>query len=311
MITAGLLTRAAARLRPRLTTTALHTAVTAASTLHGSGPVLVLPPLRRVVVLAPHPDDETIGCGGTIARLAAAGTRVTVVAVTDGEATIGSPHGPRRTAEQRRHELALACTQLGVGPPVTLGLPDGGLPRASAPLVAAVRRILDAEAPDAVFAPWPLEAHADHRAVTRALVTAAAVDTTVYGYEAHTPIPAPTHVFDITPTLARKRAALRAHATAGLAFDLEACLGLARWRSLATGAGRGAAEAFLCARAADLRPVMDAADAAHTAVHAPGRVAGTAPDVPGPAARRGRRLTHSDLASERLPLPSPRRSARG
>ena len=77
------------------------------------------------MVLAPHPDDETIGCGGTIARLTATGTQVTVVLVTDGEATIGSPHHRATTALLRRAEASAACAALGAEPPIALGLAHG------------------------------------------------------------------------------------------------------------------------------------------------------------------------------------------
>ena len=299
MTGAGLLTRVAARLRQRVGPDALRTVLAAASTVGGSGPVLVLPPLRRVLVLAPHPDDESIGAGGTIARLAGAGTHVTVLLVTDGEATIGSPDGPAQTGRRRRDEMALACAQLGVPPPVPLGLPDGELATVLPTLTDALRGILLDEAPDAVIAPWPFERHEDHRVVTRALVAAAAGDLPVYGYESHTPIPAPSHVFDISATLAHKRAALRAHATAGLAFELEACLGLARWRALATDAGHGAAEAFLLASAADLGPLLDAADACWANPAGP-------PAGATPSPRAGRRRTHSEPPADRLPLVTPR-----
>lgn len=296
---AGLLTRVAARLRPRVGTTALRTALATGSAIVGSGPVLVLPPLRRVLVLAPHPDDESIGCGGTIARLAHAGVRVTVLLVSDGEATIGSPDGRIATGRRRRHEMALACAQLGVGAPVPLGLPDGRLAAVSDELTAALQPILRTEQPEAVFAPWPFERHDDHRAVTRALVAAAATDLPIYGYEAHTPIPAPTHVFDITATLPHKRAALRAHATAGLAFELEACLGLARWRALVTDAGHGAAEAFLRAPAGGLGPLLDAADACWST---DGGAPGARPVDTSPVARPAAGSAPSVRTRKRLPL---------
>jgi N-acetylglucosamine malate deacetylase 1 len=241
------LVRFAARHRRRLPTRVAGVAVELTSLVSPQVPLLVLPSVRRALVVAPHPDDESIGCGGTIARLTRAGTRVDVLLVTDGEATIGSAAGPAETARRRRGEAIEAAQRLGARAPIALALPDGAVAGALGCLVAALETLVVDLDPDVLLVPWPLEAHRDHRAITAALVQLPheARRAEVWGYEAHTPIPLPDRVVDITDVVETKRVALRCHATAAGAFDLEACLGLARWRSLATRAGAGAAEAFL------------------------------------------------------------------
>ncbi|OHV34222.1 hypothetical protein BCD49_24760 [Pseudofrankia sp. EUN1h] len=117
-------------------------------------------PPGRVVVVAPHPDDETLGVGGTLALLAALAVPVVVVAVTDGEAS-----HPGRADELRRirvAERAEALRRLGLaGTEVhRLGLPDGGV---SATAVAARLRPL-VTAADLVLAPWRRDGHPDHDA---------------------------------------------------------------------------------------------------------------------------------------------------
>lgn len=215
-----------------------------ASLLPGELPVAGPPTARRVVVVAPHPDDETIGCGGTLALLADAGADVQVVVVTDGEATIGSPHAPEETAARRRREAAAACTVLGVAPPTFLGLPDGRLPEVPAAVAHGVGGVIDVVDPDLVLAPWPLDRHPDHRLCAAVVGDLVDEGVAIWGYEAHVPL-TPTRAVDVTGVVERKRAALQAHATAALAMDLEATLGLNRWRSIPTTGGTGWVEAFL------------------------------------------------------------------
>jgi LmbE family N-acetylglucosaminyl deacetylase len=114
-----------------------------------------------VIVVAPHPDDEVLGVGGTVALLAGAGAEVIAVAVTDGEAS-----HPQRRAElrvTRPRESAAAAAVLGTTPSVThrLGLPDGGVDAAYvADALASIVRPADL-----VIAPWILDGHPDHEAV--------------------------------------------------------------------------------------------------------------------------------------------------
>jgi LmbE family N-acetylglucosaminyl deacetylase len=82
---------------------------------------------RRLIVIAPHPDDEILGMGGTAAALAEVGVDVSVVSVTDGGASHpGSPTYGRGDLERvRRLESITALGDLGLAPPHRLGLPDG------------------------------------------------------------------------------------------------------------------------------------------------------------------------------------------
>ena len=128
----------------------------------------------RVVVVAPHPDDEVLGVGGLLALLAAAGSAVELVAVTDGEAS--NPGGsvpPHELAARRRVETAAALDRLGVRARVAhLQLPDGGAEDLEEPVLDAL-----ALRPDEwLLAPWSRDGHPDHEAVGRACATAAARD---------------------------------------------------------------------------------------------------------------------------------------
>ena len=114
-------------------------------------------PAGPYLVFAPHPDDETIGMGGTIALAAEQGIAVTVVVVTDGA------HGS--DAAERRQEMHRAAGVLGIAEVVFLEMEDrrvaaDGLPR------ERLCELMDSVQPGAVFLPSLSEYHPDHRAVT-------------------------------------------------------------------------------------------------------------------------------------------------
>jgi LmbE family N-acetylglucosaminyl deacetylase len=225
--------------------------------LCGTGPVVGLPTVSRALIVAPHPDDESIGCGGTAALLTAAGAEVGVVFATDGEATRGSDLPPAKLAPRRRDEARRATQLLGIRAPVFLGLPDGALSERTSELSRALTDELRRARPELLLVPSPLEEHPDHRAVNTALFQAAQAGQAglaglhglhgpfeVWGYETSTPLPA-NRIVDITSVLAQKEEALAAHATASLAFDITAIVGLNRYRSVHGLMGRGWAEAYL------------------------------------------------------------------
>ncbi len=206
------------------------------------GPALLPgPPPGPVLVLAPHPDDETIGAGGAIARHVQAGDEVTVVVATSGERTRG---GGGEVAEAREAECVAACATLGVErPPVFLRLPDGDLGGSVEVLANELRR-LGASA-GAVYAPSVLDPHRDHRAANVGLARAA-LDAEVYGYEVWSPGPVDV-LLDVGKVFGRKQRALRCYATALERVDyVRTATGLAAYRSGAGGLGGvGHAEGFL------------------------------------------------------------------
>ena len=224
--------------------------------LRGSNPVTGLPPFRRALVVAPHPDDEILGCGGTMALLTNSGTSVTVITATDGEATKGSRFSPDETARRRRAEAERAAAVAGATPRF-LGLTDGSLCEQVVELTAALRAAIAELEPEAVFAPWLLDGTLDHRAVAEALGGALAEGGAdgrpeVWGYEVWTAL-VPNRIIEITSVIARKREALAAHRTASPGLDLSAGEGLGRWRTMQSLGGRGWAEAFLATSAGQYR----------------------------------------------------------
>lgn len=211
----------------------------------GEGMARGLPTFERVLVCAPHPDDETIMCGGTVALLTDAGAAVTLVVASDGEATLGSDLPQPRIAAARRSEAERAAAVLGIADVRFLGEPDGELSGRVPALTVALAQALRATEAQLVLVPWFLDATADHRAVALALARARpGEDVEVWGGEVWAPLPA-NRLVDVSAAVERKRAALACHVTAHGAFDLEAMLGLSRYRSVQGFRGRGHAEAFL------------------------------------------------------------------
>jgi LmbE family N-acetylglucosaminyl deacetylase len=220
-------------------------ALLALRSLGGDGPLIGVPRLRSVAVLAAHPDDESLGCAGTVALLRRSGAAVTVAFATDGEATRGAATAPDETARRRREEAKEACRLLGVEDVAFWGLPDGALASAVADLAPAIGAL--AVGRDGLMMPWFLDGHPDHEALSAALASAAVpADLEVWGFETWATLPA-NRIVDVTSVWDCKRSAIAAHRTAAQAFDLEAALGLNRWRSIHGLMGRGYAEAFLAA----------------------------------------------------------------
>ncbi len=121
---------------------------------------------RRLIVVAPHPDDEVIGMGGMLADLVAAGRAVFVVAVTDGDAS-HPPHarwkGRRirdvrvREREEGLRRLALPGCRIH-----RLRIPDGEIARYRPFLVASLKDLVGKD--DCIVATWRSDGHPDHDA---------------------------------------------------------------------------------------------------------------------------------------------------
>lgn len=124
------------------------------------------------LVLAPHPDDETIGCGATIARKRATGTPVRVVVAADGRSSHRSAViDPETLARIRSDEVAAACGVLGVAEPdlVRLGFEDDTLAARIDELTERIADELDTVRPDEVLVAASRDWHVDHRALNAAL----------------------------------------------------------------------------------------------------------------------------------------------
>jgi LmbE family N-acetylglucosaminyl deacetylase len=195
------------------------------------------PPKGRVLVFAPHADDEVIGVGGTLALHRSQGDPVRVVVMTAG--TTGDPEKRfgGALAERRREEALAGGKELDVEDYRFWGYPDGFELSATdlADLAARAATEIADFRPSLVYLPWEREVHLDHwnawRIATRALEGAGG-SPRAYGFEVWTPCVAQV-VVDVTEVWDRKVAALRRHASQLHYTDhLSKTLGLNAHRSL-------------------------------------------------------------------------------
>lgn len=201
----------------------------------------------NVLVIAPHPDDEVIGCGGTLCKHSAKGDRVVAAFLTSGE--LGLKHLAREQAWQiREAEARKAAKILKLGALEFLHLPDWTSNERVREGARLLHPILKRETPRLIYLPHPREWHPDHQAALPILRTAlrgaGMPQPELRGYEVWTPLAEHDHVEDITAVMALKLRALRAHRSQLCGFDYErAVKGLNQFRG-ALAAKSGYAEVF-------------------------------------------------------------------
>ena len=137
-------------------------------------PVLDVDDCRTLILVAAHPDDETLGLGATAAMLSRRGVTVQVVAVTDGEAAYPDEIGGRRElAKLRRDELAAAAEALGLPTPIFLRIPDGEVQGHERRLSARLGVMLAGfDRGTWCATTWRGDGHPDHEATGRAAAAA-------------------------------------------------------------------------------------------------------------------------------------------
>lgn len=142
---------------------------------HNSFPAVDLADCPGMVIIAPHPDDETLGLGATAAELVASGARVQVVSVSDGGGAYpdATAFDRVRLEKTRRAELAKAMQLLGLPEPVSLGLPDGRLGEHEKKMADMFTEILEGNPGLWCAVTWRGDGHPDHEAAGRAAAVAA------------------------------------------------------------------------------------------------------------------------------------------
>lgn len=184
-----------------------------------------------VLILAPHPDDESLGCGGLIASCCAASRPPVVAILTDGSASHPGSRlfPPARLAALREQEARLAVKRLGLADDrlVFLRERDTMAPHAGPAFDAIVQRLVRLAADHgcrAVIAPWQFDPHCDHEAAALigASVSRAAglrlMSYPVWGWTLSDDTEMDTVAtqgwrLDIAPHLETKRQAIAAHAS--------------------------------------------------------------------------------------------------
>lgn len=171
-------------------------------------------PRGKVVVIAPHPDDEAIGCGGAAILHRLAGDPVRVLVITDGRAGDCNNKWPQNEyVAMRRRESIEAGKVTGISDYTFLDFPDSCVITENDMNFVSLRILewLRLDPPDIVYAPWVGEGNNDHAAVgemSRLALRSMNFRGICYGYEVYCPAPVDV-VLDITTVAGRKRLALQ------------------------------------------------------------------------------------------------------
>jgi LmbE family N-acetylglucosaminyl deacetylase len=221
--------------------------------------------MGKTLVIAPHPDDEILGCGGTIARLVADGCPVTIAIVTKGMA----PQFTDEFVQQIRTEAKAAHNLVGVDDTRYLDLPAAALDTVSATeLNATLARLVQDVEPDTLFVPFIGDIHTDHQLTFLAAMVAARprhvkAPRRIYAYETLsetnwyapgiTPAFIPNVFIDIADTLEKKLEAFQHFESQVRQFPDERSIEAIRALAVMRGASmyRRAAEAFMLVRQID------------------------------------------------------------
>jgi len=151
---------------------------------------LIVPTARRMLVVAPHMDDEVIPCGGTLILLAEQGAEIHVTFATDSSAGLRSAEAAAQLIALRRSEAQQVSELIGYATN-ELGFPDGQLHRHEAMLTKRLTEQIARLEPEIIFCPFPADAHSDHMscaaAVARAAIQAES-GAAILAYEVWTPL---------------------------------------------------------------------------------------------------------------------------
>ena len=223
--------------------------------------------MKSVLILAAHPDDEVLGCGGTIANLADQGVQVHVAFLADGVFSRNEERNAQQAAlDARRAAAGQACEVLGVTSFSFGDMPDNRIDSlALLDIVRPIEALIEKWQPDAVFSHHAGDVNIDHRRLHEAVVTACRPQaghpvrtllffeipsSTEWQTPGSGPVFAPNWFVDISSTLERKMAALDAYSAEMRPWphprSRPGVEHLARWRGATVGVE--AAEAFVLGR---------------------------------------------------------------
>lgn len=121
---------------------------------------LKLPDIEKALILAPHPDDEALGCSGTVSMLNEAGTYSSLVFITNGEKLYNGYSA--EVSRNRREEARQASALLKCKETVFLDFPDGETEKNAGEIYQELQAVVNTLQPDMLFSPSPVDYHRDH-----------------------------------------------------------------------------------------------------------------------------------------------------
>lgn len=207
--------------------------------------------MKRIMIVAPHPDDDVIACGGSIAKHSQAGNQVTILYMTSGDAG-GIQYVKEELGLKRESEARQAANLLGVKNLTFMRIPDGYIEFNQENLIKTTSIIREMK-PHTIYIPHSRDGCRDHR-ITHELLREACKRAaepffpecgseswtieTILGYEVWTPIEEVSYTEDISSFINEKTAAIQEHRSQleYYRYD-EAVRGLNRYRGIMTGKG--------------------------------------------------------------------------
>lgn len=215
---------------------------------------------RTIVVFAPHPDDDILGCGGAIAHHIKQGDKVCVVFVTSGEKGSNKKLDKEQLAQQREFEAVQAQKILGCHTCIFLRNADSKL-QVSKETIHQILTCLQKYAADCVYIPHKDDNHKDHKKTYQIVYAALQLLLeplpVVYCYEVWTPLQKINRIENISDVMALKLLALQQHRTQlrSLSYD-KAIEGLNRYRGIMSRKGATYAECFYKLSEAEIFSVL-------------------------------------------------------
>lgn len=218
------------------------------------------PPGKNILVLAPHPDDEIIGCGGTLYKHHLAGDKITVVYMTDGSRGAEPVLWGKNLVQKRKKEAEAAAKIIGIDELIFLDNPDGEL-TVNKYTLNQIKQVLEKVKPDLVYLPFILERHSDHRVTSEIFVKCIKKWKNFSGYccayEVWTPL-MPNILVDISKCIEIKIKALKKFVTQIKKVNfIDAVWGFAKYRAVLYTGSDSFVETFLFCKSSDYLKISE------------------------------------------------------
>ncbi|MBR9678774.1 MAG: PIG-L family deacetylase [Nanoarchaeota archaeon] len=199
---------------------------------------------KKILVVAPHPDDEIFGCGGTIKKLSKQ-NHITCIYMTSGGPTLQKMEYP--SPEIIEKEALKASEIIGINKTIFVKLENSKITfkKNDKKTMKKINKIIIEIKPNIIILPAFLENHLDHSATTQLIINSYLENYEAWFYGVHTPISLPTHIIDITKQINVKMNALQAYKKTLLKDPMpKAIISLNNYYGL-TKIGKGWAEPFI------------------------------------------------------------------
>ncbi len=212
----------------------------------------------NIWVLSPHPDDDVIGCGGTIIKHIAMGHKVNIIYLCSGDKGIKDKN-PVEVTIIRKSEALNAALVLGLSESNLhfLNFEDEKLLQNIDHAALEIKKLFNDVPPDLIYLPSFLDKHNDHFATNHIFKKLNINNTVIAAYEVWTPL-IPNRIVDISAVISQKEKAIQAHVSQikALQYD-QAIIGLNRYRAkMYTKKSFEYAEAFLVINSQDYNSLI-------------------------------------------------------